>query len=207
MSVAALVRPVLTFEEEDHAYYANGRRVDSVTQVLTQVWPEAWPWRNEFALERGRKVHQALHLWIMNDLDADSLSPYIAGYVASGIRWLMDSGFEIATHEGRPASEVRMYSLAYDTAGTADLFGACDAKATCADFKTGDPGWSCGPQTWMYGSMWQELTGEVIRQRLGVWLDGDGGEPKIITYPDHRNDQADFLAALRVLQRRRMLTS
>lgn len=202
----ATTRPVLTFEEEPHIYRVDGRVVPSDTQVLKAVYGDlCWPWASEFAMERGRLVHHALHLWIIGDLDPKRLSDYIAGYVASGIRFLEESGFEIATIDGKKATEVRMYSEIYDFAGTADLFGTLNRRRCNADWKTGEPGWVAGPQTWGYTALWQEMTGEVIRDRYAVQLDADGGLPKVIPYKDHKNDQADFLAALRVMQRRQIL--
>jgi len=203
MTVAAPVspRPVLTFEEEPHIYRIDGRIVPSVTQILKAVWPEIWPWASEFAMERGRKVHQAAHLWILGDLDSKRLSPYIAGFVAGAIRFLQETGFEFAQIDGSPASECRMYSSIYDYAGTADWIGTYQRKSAVIDLKTGEPGWACGPQTWAYSQQWQEMTGEVVRQRFGLHL-YDDGTYQLVPYKDHRNDQADFLAALRVEQRR-----
>src|SRR5712691_6921904 len=96
-SASAAARPQLTFEEEPHIYRIDGRIVPSVTQVLKGVFGDLiWPWANEFAMERGRRVHQATHLWILGDLNAKKLSNYIAGYVAGAIRFLEESGFEFA---------------------------------------------------------------------------------------------------------------
>jgi hypothetical protein len=198
-------RPVLTFEDDSHTYAIDGRKVFSVTQALKAAYGDlVWPWANEFAMERGKRVHQALNYWIRGELNVKKLSEYIAGYVAAGIRFFNESGFEIGTFQGEPASEVRMYSHVYDAAGTADLFGTLYRKRACVDFKTGEPGWIAGPQTWAYTAMWQEMTGEVIRERYALRLYEDGSY-QLVAYKDHRNDQADFLAALRVAQRRNVL--
>jgi hypothetical protein len=198
-------RPVLTFEEEAHVYAIDGRPVFSVTQALKAAYGDlCWPWANEFAMERGRRVHQALNYWIRGELDVKKLSDYIAGYVAAGIRFFNETGFEIASFDGVPASEVRMYSSVYDVAGTADLFGTLYRRRACVDFKTGEPGWIAGPQTWAYTAMWQEMTDEVIRDRFALRLCEDGSY-QLVPYKDHKNDQSDFLAALRVAQRRQVL--
>lgn len=197
----AAPRPILTFEEEPHEYRVDGRPVPSVTQVIKEAYGDlVWPWVNEFAMERGRIAHKALHLWQLGDLDAKSLSSYIAGFVAAGIRWLTESGFEIRV------SEHRMYSVIYDYAGTCDLIGTLDRKSACVDYKTGEPGWACGPQTWAYTQAWQEETGEVIRNRYGLHLFEDG-HYQLIPYHADRDDKADFLAARRVVARRRLLAS
>lgn len=197
--------PILTFDPEPHVYRVDGRKVPSVTQVLGAVYGDLiWPWTNEFAMERGRLVHHALHLWIIGDLDPKTLSNYVAGYVAAGIRFLQESGFEIAQVGGAPASENRMYSAIYDFAGTADIFGTLNRKLSVVDFKTGEPGWACGPQTMAYALMWQEMYGTVPRDRYGLHLHEDGTY-QLVPYKDARNDQADFLAALRVMKRREVL--
>ncbi len=172
-----------------------------MTGILRDVYGDIiWPWTNDFALERGRKVHQALHYWIQGDLDPKSLSSYIAGFVAAGVRFLTETGFEIA------AAEHRMYSSVYDVAGTPDLIGTYERKLTCADYKTGEPGWATGPQTAAYSDMWQEETGEIIRKRIGVHLHEDGTY-NIVPYTNHREDIADFAAARRVHARRRALAA
>jgi hypothetical protein len=194
-------RPVLTFDEEPHIYRVDGRAVPSVTQVIKEAYGDlVWPWRDEFAMDRGRLVHHALHLWAQRDLDVKSLSEYIAGYVAAGIRWLSESGFELQ------ASEHRMYSAIYDYAGTCDIIGVLDRKSAVVDYKTGEPGWAAGPQTWAYVQAWQEETGEVIRNRYGLRLFEDGGY-QLIPYKSDRDDKADFLAARRVVARRSLLAS
>lgn len=204
-AIAPIPRPVLTFEEEPHIYRVDGRAIASVTQVLKAVYGDLlWPWANDFAMDRGRLVHQALHFWILGDLDVKKLSDYIAGYVAAGIRFLQESGFELAEVDGKPATETRMYSEIYDFAGTSDLFGTLNRRKVCIDYKTGEPGWACGPQTMAYTLMWQENFGEMVRDRYGLQL-YDDGTYKLIAYKDARNDQADFLAALRVMNRRRVL--
>jgi len=194
-------RPVLTFDEAPHIYRVDGREVPSVTQILKEAYGDLlWPWAGEFAMERGRLVHAALHLWAQRDLDVKSLSPYIAGYVAAGVKWLTDSGFEIRV------TEHRMYSSIYDYAGTCDIIGILDRKSACVDYKTGEPGWATGPQTWAYTQAWQEETGEVIRNRYGLRLFEDG-HYQLIPYHADRDDKADFLAARRVVARRRQLAA
>lgn len=208
MSNVALVdsvRPLLTFDEEPHVYRVDGRQVFSVTQALKAAYGDlVWPWANEFAMERGRRVHQALHYWVRGELNAKTLSSYIAGFVAAGIRFFQETGFQVASIDGQPASETRMYSSIYDVAGTSDLFGTLNRRDACVDYKTGEPGWIAGPQTWAYTAMWQELTGQVVRDRYALRLHEDGTY-HLIPYKDHRNDQAEFLAALRVAQRRQIL--
>lgn len=191
---------ILTFEEDGHIYRLAGREIPSVTTIIREIYGDlVWPWRSEFALERGRRVHQAVHYYLLGDLDVKSLSEYIAGYVAAAIRFLTDTGFEVQR------TEHRMYSAVYDVAGTLDLVGMLDRKSTLADFKTGEPGWATGVQTAAYTALWQEETGEVIRRRVGVQLSEDGSY-KLINYAS-REDLPDFVAALRVHQRRRALAA
>lgn len=190
---------ILAFDEDAHVYSVDGRPVPSVTQIISEAYGDlVWPWKSDFAMERGRKVHQAMHLWIMGDLDIKSISASLAGYVAAGVRWLTESGFDVLV------SEHRMYSATYDYAGTCDLIGTLDRKPTCVDFKTGEPGWATGPQTWAYSQQWQEETGEIVRQRYGLRLFDDGSY-QLVPYRANRDDQADFLAARRVAARRKAL--
>jgi hypothetical protein len=207
VAAPALPRPSLTFEEDAHLYRVDGRVVPSVTQIIREVFPEAWPWSDEFAMRRGAMVHKALHFWILGELDPKSVSSYIAGYVAAGVRFLSESGFEIArTPDGALATEVRMYSPTYDFAGTADLFGTLTRRFACVDHKSGEPGWPAGPQTWAYSQLWQEMTGTFPRDRFALRLFDDGSY-QLVPYKSTRDDQADFLAALRVWNRRRLLAS
>ena len=192
-------RPVLTFDAEAHVYQIDGRTVPSVTTILSAVFGDLlWPFRSEFAMDRGTKVHRAVHLYVQHDLDVNSLSPYVAGYVAAAVRFLVESGFCVA------ASEQRLHSAIHDYCGTLDIVGTLNGRLTVADWKSGTPGDGARMQTAAYANAWAEMTGQHVRQRCAVQLNDDGSYA-VSTYADMKNDMADFVAALRVYRRREEL--
>ena len=57
----------LDFEEETHTYYVDGERVDSVTQILSKLFPNKYsdidPAVLKKAAERGTQVHRAIEAY------------------------------------------------------------------------------------------------------------------------------------------------
>lgn len=178
---------VIEFDEPSHTYRLNGVAVPSVTTVIGAVWTELWDWCNDFAKERGRVVHKAVHYAIKGTLDWDSIDPFLTGYVTAATRALRDLKIDVEH------SESRVYSVAYQYAGTLDVLGERNGKRIMLDWKTGDPGLACGLQLAAYVAARTEMTGEVIRERLGIWLHEDSTYD-VRAYTD-RNDLNYFLAA------------
>ncbi|MDE2022352.1 MAG: hypothetical protein KGI71_05590, partial [Patescibacteria group bacterium] len=69
--------PDFTFDAATHTYRIGGHVVPSVTQVIRSCAP-GWM-ADEWYLERGKAVHEAIRLSISGRLDWTELDPRIEG--------------------------------------------------------------------------------------------------------------------------------
>ncbi len=206
----------LTFDEENHIYYADGQKVLSVTQALSAVgkWPtfsEIPESDREFYMSRGQKVHKAIYYIIrfiqelesknyppeaVNGIISDyiqGLDPLIKNYVISFDLFRLNPtiGLHIVS------TEERLYSEELNVAGTLDLYACMRFKivvgAFLGDFKCGVHYYQYGYQTAGYHILkfgQPYLTGGMqMLRRFGIHLNRDGKMPKLI---EHDNI-ADFL--------------
>lgn len=181
------------FYDEPHIYAVKGQPVPSVTTIINDVFPELYANTHTFALERGSAVHRAMHLHVQGLLDEASLTPYTEGFVRAGQKFLAESDIEIY------ATEEIVYNTDWGYAGTLDVRGVMDGAKVIVDWKTGNPGWQGGLQTAAHAAA---LGIPRTYGRMCVWLREDGSY-KAIEYTDEGTDLQDFLAALRVYNRRR----
>jgi hypothetical protein len=200
------------FDEESHTYRAGGREILGVTRTLALAGYVDTTWFTEWCSKRGTVVHKAVELeaeglyepesW-RDDLEEAGLPQDriegLLGHVEAWIRFREETGFQFLTDEsGVPYSEIRLVSESRGFAGTADGVGTFRGSdgLVLADWKSGPPGPSTGPQTAAYASAFHELTGRRIARRLGVQILPSGKYRH--AYFDDPNDFHDFEAALRV---------
>ena len=83
---------MLTFREDTHEYRWNGKIVPSVTQILGGLYSFAGVPIEvlEAARERGTDVHRACQFYDEGDLDEDSLTDDVRGYLAGWKAFLRD---------------------------------------------------------------------------------------------------------------------
>jgi ATP-dependent exoDNAse (exonuclease V) beta subunit len=130
----------LTFHEDAHIYELDGAVVPSVTQILTRSglidFSKIPSFIREAALERGRKVHQAIHYYNERDLDLDAFTrdfPLYAPYLFAWVHFCEQRRFVPVLNE------LRIASRRHRCAGTLDALGVLDGSAVLLDFKTGRP--------------------------------------------------------------------
>jgi hypothetical protein len=130
----------LTFFAPDHIYELDGVRVPSVTGVLQRAglidFSHVPPSILAAALDRGTKVHAAIHFWNERDLDVaafDRQFPECAPYLHGWIAFTEQRRFVPVLNECRVASR------RHQVAGTLDCLGTLDGTAVLLDFKTGRP--------------------------------------------------------------------
>jgi hypothetical protein len=210
----------LDYEALNHAYFYNGERWPSVTQVLTRSGAVDFSMVPQpimlAARDRGTAVHRAAHFYLEHDLDVDQFErdfPEYAGYLRSLIT-LFDSGRFTTV-----ACERRVASVQYRYAGTFDFLGKMDGVATLLDFCTGNlldalkhvqlAAYEHAAREWAQlgeDPLLADFFGKHPRiQRIGVRLAKDGSLPTLETYTDPR-DFSEFrtlLAALRVVEKYR----
>jgi len=121
------MKPDHRFDAESHSYYIDGRRVDSVTQVLTARLGDKMWFASEWYLERGRVVHACCALvangkrFVCDDR--------VAGQVSACRKFYADLKPEVLEVE-KPG-----YSTTYNFAGCPDLICRIRARTCIVDFK------------------------------------------------------------------------
>lgn len=194
-----------TFEEEGHVYRnADGVRLPSVTQVIGATGlgvnfngaPQA---AIEAAGRRGDKIHTALCYALEGDLAWKTLDASLRPVVRAGVAALKAAGFELVR------SEERSLSRRYHFGGTPDLEGILRGTSAIVDAKSGSsvPIGAIALQTSGYALLSAERLGrDHGPKRYCLRLFPDRGEARLIPVPtDPYEDEADFLAAVRVWHR------
>ena len=206
----------LTFFAPDHTYELDDVRVPSVTGVLQRAglidFSHVPPSILAAALDRGTKVHAAIHFWNERDLDVadfDRQFPECAPYLHGWINFTEQRRFVPVINERRIASR------RHQVAGTLDCLGTLDGTAVLLDFKTGRPDdVAADLQTAAYHALaveWAEEDADLARffaahpvvRRFAVQLRKDATF-RIEAYADPR-DFRDFLtlvAAQQIVARR-----
>lgn len=112
----------LLFNTDRHEYFAAGRKLVSVTQVIERAglgvdYSMVPDDILQHAAERGRHVHAACEYVDQADLDRTSLAPEILPYVEAYWQFCNDTGFEPVETERKLHCPNRGY------AGTPDVWG------------------------------------------------------------------------------------
>ena len=126
----------LTFEEESHTYRLDGEIIPSVSQIIDAAgyWGEKKGSFAPGAAEKGRRIHQAIELLNLKQLDWKQIEgtgyePYLRGYEM----WRTDWRPEIREIECRLVGEC--HGVVY--AGTVDLIADVRGALQILDVKTG----------------------------------------------------------------------
>jgi hypothetical protein len=106
----------LTFNEQDHSYWMDGRRLPGVTETITRIAPYAFQ-VDEWYLQRGAAVHAAVALALRDELDPESVDERIHGRVQSVLSFLRDARLTTVL------LETPLASSRYRFAGTLDYLG------------------------------------------------------------------------------------
>lgn len=163
----------LTFRSDIHAYYFDGQRVPSVTQVLEPLIDYSGVPNGvlNHAADRGTAVHLATEFWDDGDLDEESVDPEVLPYVQAWQRFRDESGFVVER------SEVRVYSARHRYAGTVDCIGTMRGRRIMVEKKTTavlHP--ATAIQVSAYCKAFNETApaAERVRSACSVWLRRDG---------------------------------
>lgn len=180
---------MLTFEPDSHTYHADGKRVPSVTQVLSFLddFEHVPPATLEAARQFGTHVHEAAALLVRDELDMDSLDPALHAPMRGLSKFLTQSSAVVLD------SEKRVYHPTLKYAGTLDVTLHWRGGLALADFKTGATvPKSVGPQTSAYAAALEASGGPKIKRRYCIQLlDGDYKVTKL----DDPSDWSIFVSA------------
>jgi hypothetical protein len=189
--------PRLVFDEEAHEYSIDGRELISVTQALTEAgMVDTRHWTEEARL-RGQYVHQCIALEAEGAIEESSVDPIVRPYFEAFRRFQRETSVTLELVERRVCDPMTGY------AGTLDAIGRWPTgRRTLFDWKSGFLPPMAGPQTAAYLRCARYLFPGERLNRAGLHLRGDGTY-RLIAFPNIVQDEADFLAALRVAQFRR----
>jgi hypothetical protein len=158
----------IIFDDINHAYYIDGVRLPSVTQILKAEGYYGWLSDNDFAMRLGREVHMATELLDRNDLADYSPDVWYAPYLEAYKKFKSDYAVEIKEIEIRAVSKTWAY------AGTVDRIAIVKGKLAIYDLKTGSPRPCTALQTAGYKIAVEEMKIAKIQTRWGVLLQNDG---------------------------------
>ncbi len=110
---------MFTFDEKNHAYYLSGKRLPSVTKIISGLndFSGIPPHVLELKSQLGQEFHRIIHLHLFNNLVYDSIDSRLQLAFKSFLEWSYPRIEEFR----RGLSEHRMYDEKNGLAGTCDL--------------------------------------------------------------------------------------
>jgi hypothetical protein len=158
-------RIMLTYTEEGHQYFWNGKRTSGVNEILIDVGindfsgiPED---RRESAFHFGNVVHKTCEYYDKCTLDLDSIDDLTQSYLRGWIKFRNEFDIKFTSIEGKE------YSQKYNFAGRHDrIFDTtiCDIKTNISPAKNDDL------KLMMYKILWEENHIERIDRMMTVHL-------------------------------------
>lgn len=186
----------LVFDPVEHVYTLRGRRLPSVTQVLSilQDWSAVDPELLANAAEFGTHVHQAVDLVNRGQLDWTALDPALRPFVDSWVSWVHDTDATVLH------TELRLAHPSFGYAGTLDALVRIKNRLCIVDVKTGQVPHTVGAQLAAYARAFEFNAKDLglapdVRRRLCVQLTADGYKSHELTDP---SDWSLFQSALNV---------
>lgn len=160
----------LEFQKEGHLYKYDGKPVDGLTSTIEEAGLIG-SWGNAWYLDRGSKIHLATQYHDEGTLDESTVDPQIWPYLNSWVRFLYEQDY-------KPIEiEYKIYHPELKVGMTIDrLPGPVDLK-------------SGAPEPWhilQIAVQWSALIcnglHDLARKPMDVYLDPDGGPPKVKLY-------------------------
>lgn len=160
-------------------------KLPRVTTIIKDAGLMPWMPENQAAMDKGSKIHRAIHYWCEGDLDEDDIDPVIAGHLESFKAALSVLEWNVLH------SELRIES-AHGYRGTLDLILVDKpGNRILADIKTGQPAAWHAIQVALYTLAYEEQTGDRIKKRFSIYTKESGAAAAT---PEHK-DRKDFVTA------------
>lgn len=178
---------------DGHQYLLNGVPFNgpSVTEVLNKMNMMGYLPNDQYFLDRGTYVHEAIALYLRGQLDESSLSEGIRPFVDSAIEYITATGYK-ATH-----IELPLHDPIYQYCGTLDALPLRDWK------NSSNQAWhSIQLAAYYHLAVVNNLKPEIP---CSIHLSDKGKLPKVEPYKLEKiyADKKIFLAALACYQWRR----
>lgn len=181
----------LEYDDASHRYYADGKLLMSVTQILDNAGMVSQYCRDEEARFRGSRVHELCHEDDARRLDMRKVPASLRGYVTAWRSFRRDTGFLPIASEHRVDCPQFGYAGRFDRLGTRNgskLLVLLDIKTS----KTGVVPEYTRLQLAAYAFAFNPT---AVYERMGVALMPQG-QYRIHTYPiaNDRIDRAEWLS-------------
>ena len=180
---------MLEFNESDHTYWLDGKRLVSVTQVLEVLSPFNATAAGIEAGTRGTIIHDAAQFFDEECLDIDAVPEDCIGHVLAWQKFRAECKFEVLDIEKTFAHVKHGY------AGRVDRIVAMGNIGVLLDIKSGAERPTHPLQLAAYVEGYQHWTENKIKKSACVYLRGDGTYR--VRWQDDTSALYDFLAALR----------
>ncbi len=141
---------MIEFKPETHQYFLEGRELTPVTTLL-QNYGLAPKFFSQQAAKKGTFIHKAIHLYLLDNLNENSLDPIIKPYFESFKKWFLENEPEVRE------AEYRLGSLLLGFAGTLDFIGIVGEELLLIDWKTGQ---KIIPSHWLQLEMYRRLVSQ-----------------------------------------------
>jgi len=162
----------LLYNPDIHEYRLDGRRIASVTEIISAAGLMDFCTAGEERMTLGRYIHQAIALYDQGELDMDALDPDWRPYLEQWIRFKAETGFEAIQ------GETPYYSQIYDFAGTPDKEGMLNGRRVLLDYKSGSPAKWHNVQLAAYAKLLEE-NGLKMDKTFKLYLGSDDGLPRL----------------------------
>jgi hypothetical protein len=194
----------LVFDPIKHEYFLDGLKVPGITTVLSDMgFDDVDKWAKPEHRDRGTAVHElcseiALLERPESNFEWDGTCGCGAGphckheialpYGVSFQKFLRKSGFVV-----EPGMvEVAVYSAIYRCAGKFDMYGHRGRTRILVDLKSGKPQPAVAIQLSAYRFMLRESRGVETDESYALWLDPEGGFPKVVQPEQPSSDERIF---------------
>lgn len=104
----------LEYDQENHVYKADGRKIPSVTDALSLVDDRR---KDLYFLQRGRFIHLACELWDRGELDEETVDPLILPRLEAWKLFRKDTGFVPSRIEEFYYHPIYLYGFKFDRTG------------------------------------------------------------------------------------------
>jgi len=203
MSTVAIARPYIEFDEATHAYFADGERVPSVTQILDRVGLIESEWFTEEHRRRGILVH--MFIAMTNTGKVPKRDVKVEGYGAAAI----DEAHEyhkqyvkfLASMKGAlkiEAVEQKVFDPMFGYAGRLDFSGLLAGLPTVFDVKTNRAGYTPVWAKWQLAAYANALEPTLMHRRMAVILTPTSYSIEEFPREQYVSDRDDFLSMVRV---------
>jgi hypothetical protein len=181
------------FDAENHEYFLDDRRLESVTEILGDAGLTDYRFSQEWYMTRGKYIHAASEMIDRGTLDWTTLDPVLVPFCEAYQHFVEDCRPEIIL------SEKPMYHAGHLYAGTPDRAVTANGITALIDIKTGVPNRATAIQLSAYREMIRVSEDIHCAKCFSLHLRDDGNY-RLDEIKSLKANYQIFLAALTVVR-------